>query len=122
MISSKKQSLLRALAQELGRKQQPVITSYQLGKLIFNAYVHNSIGDVSLNLKKSLPEKTQYNSVLSDMLNNGVLTKFSGLSGNYFNSNTTTEAGGNFNCSVFAFKTAPLKGKGFIFSGLSNEL
>lgn len=84
MISSKKQSLLRALAQELGRKQQPVITSYQLGKLIFNAYVHNSIGDVSLNLKKSLPEKTQYNSVLSDMLNTGVLTKFSGLSGNYF--------------------------------------
>jgi predicted transcriptional regulator of viral defense system len=84
MIAAKKQTLLRALAQELGRKQQPVITSYQLGKLIFSAYAHNGIGDTSLNLKKSVPKKAQYNSALSDMLNAGVLTKFSGLSGNYF--------------------------------------
>lgn len=84
MISLKKQTLLKALAQELGRIPQPVITSYQLGYLIFNAYLNNAIGDATLSLKKHLPERTQYNIALNDMLNTGVLSKFSGLSGKYF--------------------------------------
>ena len=84
LTRSKKHSLLKALAQELGRIPQPVITSYQLGRLIFDAYINNSIGGENLNLKKSLPERTQYNTALSDMLNTGVLSKVSGLSGNFF--------------------------------------
>ena len=84
MTTSKKMPLLSALTKELGNLQQPVISTYQLGRLIFNAYLHNSIGGLSLNLKKDLPDKPQYNAALNDLLSLGVLTKLSGLSGNYF--------------------------------------
>lgn len=84
MSIHKKTSLSKALVLELARIPEPVITSYQLGRLIFNAYLTNSIGGENLNLKKKLPEKTQYNQVLNDLLNAGVLSRVSGLSGNYF--------------------------------------
>ncbi|BCM24149.1 type IV toxin-antitoxin system AbiEi family antitoxin domain-containing protein [Methyloradius palustris] len=79
-----KPSLLKALANELARLPQPVITSYQLGRLIFDAYLTNSIGEEKLSLKKNIPEKTQYNNVLNSMLGTGVLSKVSGLPGNFF--------------------------------------
>ncbi|MGB4811049.1 MAG: hypothetical protein WBP13_01010 [Methylophilaceae bacterium] len=84
MITAKKLTLLGALTKELGSLQQPVISTYQLGKLIFNAYIHNAIGEISLNLKKSFPDKPQYNAAANELLNLGVLTKLSGVSGNYF--------------------------------------
>lgn len=84
MTTTKKLALLSALTKELGSLQQPVISTYQLGRIIFNAYLHNSIGGMSLNLKKDLPDKPQYNAALNELLNLGVLTKLSGLSGNYF--------------------------------------
>src|SRR5665647_1115160 len=61
MTALKKLTLIKALANELARLPQPVITSYQLGRLIFNAYLANSIGGESLSLKKNIPDKKQYN-------------------------------------------------------------
>jgi predicted transcriptional regulator of viral defense system len=83
-IASKKLTLIKALANELARMPQPVITSYQLGRLIFNAYLSNSIGTESLGLKKNIPDKKQYNDALRALLDAGVLSNVSGLSGNFF--------------------------------------
>lgn len=77
-------SLLKALTVELGNLQQPVISTYELGRLIFNAYLSNSIGEVPLQLTKKMPERTQYSAALNDLLGLGILSKVSGLSGNYF--------------------------------------
>src|ERR1019366_9090313 len=84
MTLTGKLRLVKALANELARLPQPVITSYQLGRLIFNAYIANSIGGENLTLKKNIPDKKQYNDALNAMLDAGVLSKVSGLSGNFF--------------------------------------
>jgi predicted transcriptional regulator of viral defense system len=84
MTLTRKLTLVKALANELARLPQPVITSYQLGRLIFNAYITNSIGSEILSLKKNIPDKKQYNDALNALLEAGVLSKVSGLSGNFF--------------------------------------
>jgi predicted transcriptional regulator of viral defense system len=84
MTMELKFTLLKSLANELARIPQPVITSYQLGRLIFFAYLNNSIGREKLNLKKNIPERKQYNDALNNLLNTGVLSKMAGLSGKYF--------------------------------------
>lgn len=83
-IPQQKITLGKALANELARIPQPVITSYQLGRLIFNAYITNSIGSENLSLKKNIPDKKQYNDALKTMVDAGVLSNVSGLSGKFF--------------------------------------
>ena len=80
----KKITLVKALANELAHIPQPVITSYQLGRLIFDAYIANAIGSEKLSLKKDIPDKQQYNDALNALLETGVLSRVSGLSGNFF--------------------------------------
>jgi predicted transcriptional regulator of viral defense system len=80
----KKISLTRALTTELGGITSPVISSYQLGRLVFEAYSKNSIGNANLRLKKNLPDRQQYSTALRELLDAGVLSEVSGLSGNYF--------------------------------------
>lgn len=77
-------SLPKAIAAELGNIKSPIVSSYQLGCLIFKAYAKNSIGDSDLNLKKRLPNRGQYTSALSQLIETGVLSEVSGLSVNYF--------------------------------------
>jgi len=72
------------LAAQLGNIKSPVISSYQLGRLIFEAYARNAIGASDLNLKKTLPDRAQYNAALNQLIETAVLSEVSGLSGNYF--------------------------------------
>ncbi|QWF70895.1 hypothetical protein KEF85_16570 [Methylomonas paludis] len=63
-----------ALTLEIGRLRQPIVTSYQLGCLIFKLYQTKTYqGEKLARLQKDLPERLEYKRVVNTLLGNGVL-------------------------------------------------
>lgn len=63
-----------ALTLEIGQLRQPVVTSYQLGRLIFRLYQTKVYqGEKLKRLQKDVPERLEYNRVIKTLIGNGVL-------------------------------------------------
>jgi len=63
-----------ALTLEIGQLRQPVVTSYQLGCLIFRLYQTKVYqGEKLTRLQKDVPERLEYNRVINTLIGNGVL-------------------------------------------------
>jgi predicted transcriptional regulator of viral defense system len=83
-MTRRKITLAKALALELAQIQQPIVSSFQLGCLIFNAYQANQVAGEDLGLKKIVPNKTQYLRALHELTSNGILSSVPGLSERFF--------------------------------------
>jgi predicted transcriptional regulator of viral defense system len=63
-----------ALALEIGHLHQPVVTSYQLGCLIFRLYRDKVYrGETLVRISKDIPERPRYNQLVATLVKNGVL-------------------------------------------------
>jgi len=63
-----------ALALEIGRLNQPVVISYQLGRLIFQFYITKTYKGENLDrLKKDYPNRSDYSRLVRELLEAGVL-------------------------------------------------
>jgi len=71
----KKQPLQSIITQILGSLGQPVITDYQLGKIIYDLYREKKFKDQKVRIKKDIPEEREYLRYLEQLLNSGVLSK-----------------------------------------------
>lgn len=74
------QNQLKVIVQELGRIPQPVVTSYQLGHLMFSACLHGAMDEFG----RGLPQNIQFSRVLRGLLDIGVLTKYPDLPEGYY--------------------------------------
>ena len=64
---------LKALTLSLGNINAPVITSYQLGRIIYYLFSTKTYNGEPLNLSKKLAETHDYNKYLRNLLQDGVL-------------------------------------------------
>ncbi len=71
----KKQSLQSIITQILGSLGQPVITDYQLGKIIYDLYIKKKYKDQKVRIKKDIPEGREYQRYLEQLLDSGILSK-----------------------------------------------
>lgn len=62
-----------ALALQIGRLNQPVITSYDMGLIIFRLYQKRSFKGEKLIIRRAYPERRDYNRLLKALLASGVL-------------------------------------------------
>lgn len=76
--------LLKALVHELSKVTQPVVTPYQIGKLIFNVSISHLQHDEKSGFRKNSLDEKQYIHALDLLLSTGVITKVSSLSGGFF--------------------------------------
>ncbi len=71
--------ILKAITLALGELEQPVVTSYQLGKIIFRLYKTKSYKSESINVQKPHAEASTYNQNLKGLQEEGILTMYKGL-------------------------------------------
>lgn len=63
-----------ALTLEIGQLHQPVVTSYQLGCLIFRLYQAKTYrGEILGRIQKDVPERLDYTRLIATLVENGVL-------------------------------------------------
>ena len=68
--------LAGAATLEIGRLPQPVLTEYELGRLLFDLYDKKQVeGQKIGRLKKSVPDTGDFGSLLRTLLNRGILRK-----------------------------------------------
>jgi len=70
----------KAVTFSIGDLDQPVITKYQLGVIIFNLYFFGKYNGQKLRIRKTQPNLNDFNRIINELLNNGVLKQFRGLS------------------------------------------
>jgi len=63
----------------LGELEQPVVTSYQLGKIVFELYKTKSYKGELVNIQKPHAESSTYNQNLKRLQEEGILTMYKGL-------------------------------------------
>lgn len=72
--------LLKAITLAIGELEYPVITSYQLGLIIFNIYkIRRYKGEFIAGLKKEYPDLKVFNRILSQLQDEGILTRYKGF-------------------------------------------
>lgn len=62
-----------AIAHELGNINRPIVTAYQLGRIIFSLYQAGSFRGEKLNIKQYIPQRTRYKSLVKALESSGVL-------------------------------------------------
>lgn len=68
--------LAGAATLEIGRLPQPVLTEYELGRLLFDLYDKKQVEGLKIGrLKKSVPDIGDFGSLLRTLLNRGILRK-----------------------------------------------
>ena len=66
--------LRTALSLEIGQLHQPVVTSYQLGRLVFRLYQTKSYrGEAIGRLQKDVPARAEYTRLIAALVQGGVL-------------------------------------------------
>jgi len=70
----------KAITFSIGGLEQPVITNYQLGVIIFNLYHLRKFNGQKLRIRKTQPDLNDFNRIIGKLLNNGVLKQIRGLS------------------------------------------
>lgn len=72
--------ILKAITLAIGELEQPVVTSYQLGLIMFNLYkAKNYKGESIASLQKQYPDSRTYNKTLGQLQEEGILTSYKGL-------------------------------------------
>jgi len=66
--------LSKAATLIIGELKQPVISSYQLGLIVYNLYLSKSHQGKHINLRKEHPESKEYYNLRNDLLDQGILT------------------------------------------------
>ncbi|HQR15668.1 MAG TPA: hypothetical protein PLZ37_14005 [Nitrospira sp.] len=78
--------LAGAATLEIGRLPQPVLTEYELGRLLFDLYDKKQVEGLKISrLKKSVPDIGDFGSLLRTLLNRGILRKRRDFRGNVYN-------------------------------------
>ncbi|HNA28120.1 MAG TPA: hypothetical protein PLI01_15045, partial [Nitrospira sp.] len=78
--------LAGAATLEIGRLPQPVLTEYELGRLLFDLYDKKQVEGLKIGrLKKSVPDIGDFGSLLRTLLNRGILRKRRDFRGNVYN-------------------------------------
>ncbi len=68
--------LRTAIALEIGRLHQPVMTDYQLGSLVFRLYQTKTYrGEARGQLQQALPERADYTRLLGGLVTDGILQR-----------------------------------------------
>lgn len=75
MKNDKTFTLLRALSVQIGQLNQPIVTSYQLGMMVFRAYRTKLLDGTPLLLKKLDPTRQQFTNALNQLLSTGIVTQ-----------------------------------------------
>ena len=75
---------IKALTLSLGELNEPVITRYRLGILIFRLYVEKEYQGESIGLQKDTPERAEFNRYLNKLIEEGVLDTQRGLPSSVF--------------------------------------
>jgi len=70
-------SIAKATTLSLGSLRQPVVTKYQLGKLIFDLLIEGNYQKQPLCTRKELPVQNDFSRVLKDLVDTGILTETS---------------------------------------------
>jgi len=68
-------SILKAATLKLGSLRQPVITKYQLGKLIFDLHIEGSYQGQPLCTRKEIPIQNDFSRVLKELLDTAILNE-----------------------------------------------
>jgi predicted transcriptional regulator of viral defense system len=72
--------ILKAITLAIGELEQPVVTSYQLGLIVFNLYKTRSYkGAAIASLQKPYPDSKTFNRTLSQLQDEGILTSYKGF-------------------------------------------
>ena len=72
--------LLKAITLAIGELEQPVVTSYQLGHIVFNLYKAKRYkGEAITGLQKPYPDSRAYNRNLKQLQEEGILTNYKGF-------------------------------------------
>ncbi len=72
--------ILKAITLAIGELEQPVVTSYQLGLIVFNLYKAKSYkGEAIASLQKLYPDSKTFNRTLSQLQDEGILTSYKGF-------------------------------------------
>jgi predicted transcriptional regulator of viral defense system len=71
--------LQTAITLSLGELKEPVVTSYQLGLMVYKFYLKPTYYGQNLNLRKSQPDLREYYRSVGDLIENGVLKELRGL-------------------------------------------
>lgn len=105
MKSSKSILLSKAIALSLGELNQPVVSKYQLGTLIFHLYLSTSYhGSPIGNLKLESPDLPSLNYHLKNLLELGIITPASKLKSSVFNIlGKESNSPGEIACSIDPF-------------------
>ena len=70
----------KAITLAIGELEQPVVTSYQLGIILFNLYKAKSYkGEAIASLQKPYPSSGAYNTKINQLLEEGILTTYRGF-------------------------------------------
>ena len=70
----------KAITLAIGELEQPVVTSYQLGVILFNLYkTKNYKGEAIASLQKSHPDSETYNRKINQLQEEGILTSYKGF-------------------------------------------
>ncbi|MCA2998052.1 MAG: hypothetical protein ING75_05550 [Rhodocyclaceae bacterium] len=74
MKDDKSFTLLRALSVQIGRLNQPIVTSYHIGLMVFAAYRTKLLDGTPLLLKKADPTRQQFTNAMNQLLSTGIVT------------------------------------------------
>jgi predicted transcriptional regulator of viral defense system len=70
----------KAITLTIGELEQPVVTSYQLGVILFNLYkVKSYKGEAIASLQKLYPDSGTYNRKINQLQEEGILTSYKGF-------------------------------------------
>ena len=72
-------SLRQAVSLALSSIKLPIITAYQLGKVVFDLYLAGEIAGQRLEVKKALPERRHFREVVQFLVEHGVLHSVRGF-------------------------------------------
>lgn len=72
-------SLRQAASLALSSFKLPIITAYQLGKVVFDLYLAGEIAGQRLEVKKALPERRHFREVVQFLVEHGVLHSVRGF-------------------------------------------
>jgi len=71
--------ILKAITLAVGELEQPVVTSYQLGLIVFYLYKTKSYKGEAINIQKPYAESATYNKISKQLQEEGILTMYKGL-------------------------------------------
>jgi len=75
----KKISFSHAISQIIGHLEQPVISQYDLGCIIFKLYKEKKYQGIQLKIRKKKADRNDYYRVIKDLKTSGILSESSGV-------------------------------------------